>query len=217
MSFLKKFFKRKEGSDSPSPGAAIDKLRDTQDMLVKKQEYLEGKVRQEEEVARKNAKTNRRLALQALKRKKRYEKELEQVDGTLTTIEQQREALEGASTNTAVLNTITDAAKSLKKANNELDVDKVQDMMDDVAEQQGIAKEISEAISNPAAFGQEFDEEELAAELAALDAEVEEEEQEQLDRELLGVTPATALPALPAAPTKVKEALELEELATWAS
>ena len=76
------------------------------------------------------------------------------MDGTLTTIEQQREALEGASTNTAVLNTITDAAKSLKKANNELDVDKVQDMMDDVAEQQGIAKEISEAISNPAAFGQ---------------------------------------------------------------
>ena len=37
MSFLKKFFKRKEGSDEPSPGAAIDKLRDTQDMLVKKQ------------------------------------------------------------------------------------------------------------------------------------------------------------------------------------
>ena len=37
----------------------------------------------------------------------------------------QREALEGANTNTAVLTTMNDAAKALKKANNELDVDKV--------------------------------------------------------------------------------------------
>jgi charged multivesicular body protein 4 len=44
-------------------------------------------------VARKNAKTNKRAALQALKRKKRYEKQLQQIDGTLSTIEMQREAL----------------------------------------------------------------------------------------------------------------------------
>ena len=30
----------------------------------------------------------------------------------------------------------------------------VHDMMDDIAEQQDVAKEISEAISNPVAFGQ---------------------------------------------------------------
>ena len=83
----------------------------------------------------------------------------------------QREALEGANTNTAVLNTMNDAAKALKKANADLDVDKVDlslpivgalqhnvlqvhDMMDDIAEQQDVAKEISEAISSPVAFGQ---------------------------------------------------------------
>ena len=66
----------------------------------------------------------------------------------------QREALEGANTNTAVLTTMNDAAKALKKANADLDVDKVHDMMDDIAEQQDVAKEISEAISNPVAFGQ---------------------------------------------------------------
>ena len=37
----------------------------------------------------------------------------------------QREALEGANTNTAVLTTMNDAAKALKKANADLDVDKV--------------------------------------------------------------------------------------------
>ena len=84
----------------------------------------------------------------------RYDKQLQQIDGTLSTIEMQREALEGANTNTAVLNTMNDAAKALKKANADLDVDKVHDMMDDIAEQQDVAKEISEAISNPVAFGQ---------------------------------------------------------------
>jgi hypothetical protein len=46
------------------------------------------------------------MALNALKKKKRYDKQLQQIDGTLTTIEQQREALEGANTNTAVLQTM---------------------------------------------------------------------------------------------------------------
>lgn len=56
------------------------------------------------------------VALQALKKKKRYEKQLQQIDGTLTTIEMQREALESANTNTAVLQTMNDAAKALKAA-----------------------------------------------------------------------------------------------------
>lgn len=55
-------------------------------------------------------------ALQALKRKKRYEQQLAQIDGTMLTIEQQREALEGANTNTAVLTTMKTAADALKSA-----------------------------------------------------------------------------------------------------
>ena len=55
-------------------------------------------------------------ALQALKRKKRYEKQLQQIDGTLSTIEFQREALENATTNTQVLSVMGEAAKALKSA-----------------------------------------------------------------------------------------------------
>lgn len=36
------------------------------------------------------------------------------------------------------------------------DVDQVHDMMEDIAEQQDVAKEISDAISNPVAFGKKF-------------------------------------------------------------
>ena len=56
------------------------------------------------------------VALSALKRKKRYEKQLQQIDGTLSTIEFQREALENASTNTEVLKVMGDSAKALKQA-----------------------------------------------------------------------------------------------------
>merc|ERR1711973_413080 len=200
-------------------------------MLMKKQDFLEKKIETEVATARKNAKTNKRAALQALKRKKRYDSQLQQIDGTLSTIEMQREALEGANTNTAVLTTMSEAAKALKKANNELDVDKVHDMMDDIAEQQDVAKEISEAISNPVAFGQEFDEDDLEAELEELEKEGELEEQRKLDEEFLDVGPSTSdLPevptaslATPEAPTKAKkkemtdEERELAELAEFAS
>ena len=53
---------------------------------------------------------------------------IQQIDGTLTTIEQQREALEGANTNTAVLQTMNEAAKALKKAHADMDVDQVRIM-----------------------------------------------------------------------------------------
>lgn len=62
-------------------------------------------------------------AIQALKRKKRYEKQLQQIDGTLSTIEFQREALENASTNTEVLRVMGDAAKALKSAHSHMFVE----------------------------------------------------------------------------------------------
>ena len=59
-------------------------------------------------------------ALMALKRKKRLEKQLGQIDGTLSTIEFQREALENAQTNTEVLKNMSFAAKALKTAHQHL-------------------------------------------------------------------------------------------------
>lgn len=59
-------------------------------------------------------------ALQALKRKKRYEKQLAQIDGTLSTIEFQREALENANTNTEVLKNMGLAAKAMKAAHDNM-------------------------------------------------------------------------------------------------
>ncbi|KAL2733479.1 charged multivesicular body protein 4b-like isoform X1 [Vespula maculifrons] len=232
MSFFTKVFGGKKEPVAPSTAEAIQKLRETEDMLIKKQDFLESKIELEIQTAKKNGTKNKRAAIQALKRKKRYEKQLQQIDGTLSTIEMQREALESANTNTAVLTTMKGAADSLKAAHQHMDVDQVHDMMDDIAEQQDVAREISDAISNPVAFGQDIDEEELEKEL-------EELEQEQLDKELLGIestdelpaVPATTVPAVPSVPARTRtsndsngnkkakpeEDEDLKELEAWAS
>ncbi|KFO59638.1 Charged multivesicular body protein 4b, partial [Corvus brachyrhynchos] len=132
-------------------------------------------------------------ALQALKRKKRYEKQLAQIDGTLSTIEFQREALENANTNTEVLKNMGFAAKAMKAAHDNMDIDKVDELMQDIAEQQELADEISTAISKPVGFGEEFDEDELMAEL-------EELEQEELDKNLLEISGPETVP-LPNVPS----------------
>ncbi|XP_010790984.1 charged multivesicular body protein 4c-like [Notothenia coriiceps] len=99
----------------PSPQEAIHKLRETEEMLTKKQDYLEKRIEQELTIAKKNGTKNKRAALQALKRKKRLEQQLTQIDGTLSTIEFQREALENSHTNTEVLKNMGFAAKAMKQ------------------------------------------------------------------------------------------------------
>ena len=131
------------------------------------------------------------VALQALKRKKRYETQLNQIDGTLTTLEYQREALENANTNTAVLKTMGEAAKAFKSAHLELDIDKVQDLKDEIAEQQELANEISDVISRPIGMDAQIDEDDLLREL-------EELEQEDLDEKMLEIPSADNLPKVPA-------------------
>jgi len=60
------------------------------------------------------------VALQALKRKKRYEEQLKQLDGTLSTLEFQRENLENASSNAEVLKVMGMASTAFKKVNSDL-------------------------------------------------------------------------------------------------
>ncbi|XP_061903654.1 charged multivesicular body protein 4b-like [Entelurus aequoreus] len=218
MSLFGKLFGTK-GGKPPTPQDAVQKLRETEEMLTKKQEFLEKKIDQETMTAKRHGMKNKRAALQALKRKKRYLTQLQQIDGTLSTIEFQREALENANTNTEVLKNMGFAAKAMKAAHQDLNIDKVDDMMDDITEQHEIAQEITNAISNPIGFGEDVDEDELLAEL-------EEMEQEELDRNLLEVegtsdvplpnVPSTSLPSRPAKKEEEDED-DMADLHAWAT
>ncbi|CAH2285490.1 charged multivesicular body 4c [Pelobates cultripes] len=196
MSKITKMFKSSGSKNRKGPSAqeALFKLRETEEMLTKKQEYLEKKIEQELATAKRHGTKNKRAALQALKRKKRLEKQLTQIDGTLSTIEFQREALENSHTNTEVLKNMGYAAKAMKTVHQNMDLDKIDELMQDINEQQDVAQEISDAISRPVGFGDEFDEDELLEEL-------EELEQEELNSHLANVTlpsvPSTKLPSRP--------------------
>ncbi|XP_013929431.1 PREDICTED: charged multivesicular body protein 4a [Thamnophis sirtalis] len=118
---------------------------------------------------------------------------------------------------------MSDAARAMKEAHQHMDIDKVDDLMSEITEQQDIAQQISDAISKPVGFGDDVDEDELLAEL-------EEMEQEDLDKELLNVgeaspelpnIPSSRLPSVPA--SKVPSASldeedeEMKQLAAWVS
>ncbi|XP_071503378.1 charged multivesicular body protein 4b-like [Diadema antillarum] len=210
------FFGKKKKAPAPTSNEALQKLRSVEEMLMKKQDFLEGKIDNELKLAKKNGTKNKRAALQALKRKKRYEKQLAQIDGTLTTIETQREALENAHTNTEVLSTMQYASKALQATHAKVGVDDVDELMGDIQEQMERAQEITDAISNPIGFGAEdIDEDELNAEL-------EELEQEEFDEKMLDVDielPSVPDAELPAPKKKVAqdEDDDMKELAMWAS
>ncbi|XP_003448421.1 charged multivesicular body protein 4b [Oreochromis niloticus] len=207
-----------KGGKAPTPQEAIQRLRETEEMLAKKQDFLEKKIEQELVTAKKNGTKNKRAALQALKRKKRYEKQLAQIDGTLSTIEFQREALENANTNTEVLKNMGFAAKAMKAAHENMDIDKVDDLMAEITEQQEVAQEISDVISRPVGFGEDYDEDELMAEL-------EELEQEELDKNLLEIggtenlpsVPSTSLPSKPAKKKVEEDEDDMADLEAWAA
>ena len=154
-----------------SPKEAIQKLRETEDRLLKKSEFLEKKIETELQTAKKYVIKNKRAALSALKRKKRLEKQQGEVDDFLTTIEFKREALEQAQSNTQIIQNMAYVAMALKKAHNSLDVDKVDDLMADIQEPQEVAHEIADAIAKPMKFQDDVNEDDLLTELEEMEKE----------------------------------------------
>lgn len=60
MSFFKNLFGGKKAEPAPSASDSIQKLRDTENMMLKKQEFLEQKLEQELKIAKENASSNKR-------------------------------------------------------------------------------------------------------------------------------------------------------------
>lgn len=211
MSMLKWILGHKNKENIPSTEEAIQKLKQTEEMLEKKQEFLEKKIDMENVTAKKHARTNKRLAVQALKRRKRLEKQLNQIDGTLSTIEFQREALESAGMNTEVLKNMNHAARVLKSVHEQFGADDVHDIMDEIQEQTEISEEISAAICGVGS-NQDFDEDELNAELEAI-------EREAFHVEFIGMErPGGELPNVPSGelPTNKKSVQDEKEMQAWA-
>ncbi|KAL3319569.1 Charged multivesicular body protein 4C [Cichlidogyrus casuarinus] len=193
MSALSRMFGGSK-AQKETPQSAMLKLQETVDILTKKQEYLETQIEKEVATAKKFAKTNRRAALNALKKKKMYTDQLARLDGTIATLESQRANLDNASLNMEAMKAMQTAATALKNAHKNMDLDQVNKIKDEIDEQQEIARTISEEISRPS--GQDmYDEDELLAELNELEGEADDDA--ILNRVLDIPVPSTELPSIP--------------------
>jgi len=191
---------------------AIVGLRQQLQMIEKKEEHLQKKIDQELKIARANAVSNKPLATSALKRKRANETQLEQLRGQQMQLEMQVNTLESANLNKETMDAMKKAAQVLSDIHSGMSVAKVDQTMADIQEQRAVADEITELISNPTGVDV-GDQEELEAELAAL-------EDEALTDRLMGAdhvpihVPEGAVPAArqPVAATEDDEEAALRQL-----
>lgn len=187
------------------PEDSIEKLRETLDMLQKREQYLERNIAKEIDFARKNASTNKRAALMALKRKKGYEAQIEKLTATQMTIEEQLMVIEGAQVNLETMKALRTGAKAMEKIHGAMTIDQVDDTMDEIREQMDLASEISDAISQP--LGNDLLDD------MDLEAELDELQSQSIDEQLLGArAPSSHVPTPIQEPAPVQESNEEEEL-----
>ncbi|EDO14742.1 hypothetical protein Kpol_297p3 [Vanderwaltozyma polyspora DSM 70294] len=192
------FFGGSAASKSKSkelPKKAIVELREHINLLNKKQSHLQSQINNQVIEAKKFLNSGNKVqAKNALKKKKIYESQLEKLENTIGSLEQQLFSIENANLNLETMKAMKQGSMAMKAIHNGLDIDKVEDTMDEVREQVELGDEISEAIARPLYVSSTdlIDDEELDEELDML----AEESQEQINETLIDVKkPAVAVPA----------------------
>lgn len=168
-------FRKKKAQPAPKITDSILKLREASTNLDKRHEMLSKKIDDAiKEAKRKSKLKDKRGAIFQLRCKKIYEKQIDQIFGKKTNIEIQILALEEAASNKEVITAMKEGATILKTTIKDLDVDKVDDVMNDINEAIDTADELNDVLSQP--IGPTIDETELAAELEEMESEMADEE-----------------------------------------
>ncbi|XP_073009942.1 vacuolar protein sorting-associated protein 32 homolog 2-like [Typha latifolia] len=206
--FPRIFGKPKAKVDSLS---TLQKLTETLEILEKKEKVLLKKVAAELEKAKEFTKAkNKRAALQCLKRKILYEKQVEQLGNFQLRIHDQMIMIEGAKATTETVEALRTGAAVMKAMQKIANIDDVEKTMDEINEQTENMKQIQEALSAPIGAAADFDEDELEAELEELEG-IELE-----DQLLQPVTSSSVQPVQKiqqTIPDQLKHTAEEEELA----
>jgi len=175
------------GGNNTGTGDAIAKLRDASETMQKREEHLLRKIDGEISKAKEfSAKGKKHEALTCLKRKKMYEKQVEQITNAKMTLETQQLALENVNLNVAVLSAQKAGADAMTRATKQIGgVEGVEEIVDSVEEGLQDADEIGQAMGRSINSGIDMDDDELLAELEGL-------EQEDLTDQLTNVSVSAA-------------------------
>ncbi|CAM9838031.1 unnamed protein product, partial [Ascophyllum nodosum] len=115
----------------------------------------------------------KRRAMETLKRKKMYEQQRDQMAGQQFNIEQTSFAIESVKDTSTTVAAMKDASKTLRADIKKIDIDKVEDMTDDMADMMEDMNEINDIMGRSYNTADELDEDDLDAELACLDDELD--------------------------------------------
>mmetsp|Transcript_103647 Transcript_103647/g.288748 ORF Transcript_103647/g.288748 Transcript_103647/m.288748 type:complete len:246 (-) Transcript_103647:53-790(-) len=110
-------------------------------------------------------------ATQALKRRKMYTQQRDAIMATSFNVEQTNFAIQSAKDTADTVSAMSSAAVALKAEHKKIDIDKVEDIQDDLADLMADAEEINELMGRSYGLDTEVDEGELDDELAALEDE----------------------------------------------
>mmetsp|Transcript_713 Transcript_713/g.1917 ORF Transcript_713/g.1917 Transcript_713/m.1917 type:complete len:233 (+) Transcript_713:151-849(+) len=201
------FGKKKEPPAMPAPPptappkdstkAAMEKVNDTLETISKREDHVQRKMDNELKQAKDfNAKGKKREALQCIKRKKMYEKQLESLSNTKMTLENQKLTMEQMKINAGMLEAQKLAAQAMQEETKKMGgVDKVEEIMDQVEDGLQDAAEIQDALGRQVDMpGVDADEDDLLAELEGLEEDALAADLGTVD---LGADAAVDMPSTP--------------------
>lgn len=174
MSFL---FGKKKKKHVQSPMERTEELNELITRLQKKEEYQQTQIEKHRAEARKWAQAgNKRKAMESIKRAKAVENSQKKVSDMRFNLETQKEQLQDAATSADVFDQMQKNNETLKAQFGNMDLEKVQEVLDDIDETQANLQEVTDALTRPMAGG--VDEMEVEDEFNDLMADLENEDTE---------------------------------------
>jgi len=167
----------------PTLDETIGKIRQTIDILTKRESLLEKRVQDRVAEARQCLSMhNKRGALSALKSKKGLENQIQCVAEARDKLEQQVMVIEGAVATMEVLSVMKEGAGAMKAIHKDMSAEKVDNLMEDVREQMDVSDGISKALG----YGETLEDDDLLSELNVL-------EQQIMDEQLITLVPGVPI------------------------
>lgn len=147
--------------------AHISDLREQRETLEKRQAHLELQAHAiAQQAVERNKKGDKKGALILLKRKKLYSTDVERISNMIMNVDVQLHAVEGAVSNVGYAKTVGATAGILKAVGQEMDAEKVDDLVADLKESLADQDDVNSALAEE--LGPHVDESELESELEEL-------------------------------------------------
>ncbi|KAJ0985355.1 hypothetical protein J5N97_003711 [Dioscorea zingiberensis] len=208
---------KKKAASSAKAVSSLDQLHETLETWEKKEQLLQKKISAEVEKAKDYMKLkNKKAAIRCLTKKKQYEAQIEQLGKLQLQVHAQLITLQGATATTETIDALRKGSHAVRSIQRSLSIDDVSKTLEEASEQAENMKQMQDALANSIGVVDDFDEDELEAELEELEeAELEEQQIVKLNSTVVPPEPPLITPSnIPKreTPRHVNSADELADL-----